>query len=361
MKKIYVAAAAVMGLTMTSNAQILMQNLFNNPEDFDSIFVAAPPGTTPDASWYTFDNDGFPDGSGASTARADEWFIAYAFATADSLVMPSGDTNFVMASNSWFTTVQTVDNWLVTASVDIPSSATGAVLKFKSASFQTPLYLDGYEVLLSNSDNSISSFSDVLYTAAEYTSGASTLGSDFAAYTFAPSGAWIQGWNGTSMVSSELEFNPNGDGNVSVNSSGDSSRWRGVLTEHVINLGAYAGQTVFIAFHHNSTDDNLISIDDVTVDATTGVGAVNSVTKVNVYPNPTVDQVIVDLNLTEGSSSAILTITDIFGRVVNTQSLGMMAAGANKVTIDASGYANGTYNIEIKAENGVARTSFLKK
>ncbi|HYG52229.1 MAG TPA: choice-of-anchor J domain-containing protein [Flavobacteriales bacterium] len=343
MKKIYVAAALFMGLTSSSQAQILLNEDWQGST---SVQISYPGVTSPDPNWYTFDEDGLADGSGST--RPDEWFFIYPFASVDSLT-PTSDTNFCIGSNSWFTAPGQAKNWLITPSVDIPAGSTGAVLKFKSATRQTPYYLDGYEVYLSNTDNDLPNFSNLLYTAAEYASGAVTLGSDFASYTFTPSGAWIQGWNGTAEVPSEFEYD------------GDSARLIGVLTEKTISIGAYAGQTIFIAFLHNSFDDNLISIDDIVIDATTGVGEINKITSVNVYPNPTVKMVTVEMNVAESSVASVLTVTDIFGRLIYTESLGMLNQGTNKFTIDAGAYANGTYNVEVKSSNGVARASFIKK
>jgi hypothetical protein len=343
MKKIYVAAA-LLAMGTYSNAQILLSEDFQG--DLSNIQISYPSAATTDASWYTFDEDGFADGSGGS--RPGEWFALLPFATVDSLT-PGGDTNVALGANSWFTSPQVSKNWLITPSIAIPAGATGTVLKFKSASRQTPLYLDGYKVLISNSDNDLLSFSSTpLYTAAEFT-GPGNMGGDFAAYTFAPSGAWVQGWDGSTIQTAEVEFD------------GDSARFIGVLTEKTISLGAYAGQTVFIAFLHESDDDNLISVDDIMVDATTGIGGYNTVTSVNAYPNPTVDQVVIAINATDASAATVITVTDIFGRIVHTETAGMMNVGANKFTVDASSYENGTYNVEIRSEKGVAKTSFVKK
>jgi hypothetical protein len=358
MKKIYVAAALFLGLVSSSQAQILLSEDFQGT--LTNILVAVPPGNATDPDWYSYDEDGNTPDPTVST-RPMEWYASYGYADVD-FYTPASDTNIVLSSNSWFSPTGTVSDWLVSPSIDVPAGATGAVLKFKSASYQTPYYLDGYEVMISNTDNSSTSFVTQLYRAAEYVSGnALTLGDDFASYTFAPVGAWIQGWDGTNKVMSEIQFNPNGDGDTNTASNGDSARYIGILTPKVISLGAYAGQTIFIAFHHNSFDDNVMAIDDVVIDATTGIGEVNTVSNVSVYPNPTVEFVTIEMNVAKASAASVMTVTDIFGRLVYTQSLGMQNAGANKFTIDAGGYAAGTYNVQVKSDNGVARVSFIKK
>lgn len=344
MKKFYVAAAAFFAMGVSVNAQILLSEDFQG--DLSHIQVTYPSVTTSDTSWYDHDNDGFADGSGGS--RAGEWFLAYAMATADSLT-PTMDTNVVMASNSWHSSPSAADNWLITRSIMLPAGT--GVLTFKSATRQTPYYLDGYEVLISTTDNDLGSFNagSPLITAAEYTGGSSTLGGDFASYTFAPAGAWIQGWNGTAMVPSELEYD------------GDSARFVGILTTKTVNLGAYAGQNIFIAFHHNSFDDNLTSIDDIQISWTVGVNENESLlSKVNVYPNPTTDYLTLEYTMS-AASPVIMTITDISGRVVATESLGLVAAGVNKKELDVTGYAEGTYNVQLRTDRGNKSFSFVKK
>src|SRR5688500_8220515 len=119
MKKFYVAAA-FLALVVGSKAQtILLMEDFQG--DLSNIQVSYPSVLTTDASWYDFDGDGLADGSGAS--RPNEWFAAYAFAVADSLT-GTGDTNVVMASNSWTNNFTTpVKNWLISPNVMIPAGA----------------------------------------------------------------------------------------------------------------------------------------------------------------------------------------------------------------------------------------------
>lgn len=357
MKKFYLAASLV-ALGLSSNAQTVLLM-----EDFQgtlaNIQVSYPSVLTADVSWYDYDEDGLADGSGAS--RPNEWFAAYAFAVADSLT-GTGDTNVVMASNSWtnnFTTA--VKNWLISPNVMIPASATSATLRWKSAPYQTPLYLDGFTVRVSTTDNDLGSFSTPMFTGGEYSDelGAyPSYGGNWAAYEYldpftntASTTVWIHGWDGTSIQMPELE----------ANATGDSSRWLGVLTTNTLNLGAYIGQNIFIAMVHESHDDNYLSVDDISIDYLSGLDAINAITKINIYPNPTVDYVTVEYTSTSASAAAILKITDVSGRIISTQSLGMMNTGVNKIQIDATGFANGTYNVDIQTDKGIGKVSFIKK
>ncbi len=356
MKKIYLAAA-VLGFAVSTNAQTTLLS-----EDFQGslsyIQIGYPSNTTSDTLWYNYNDDFNTDASGGT--RPEEWFLMYAFATADSLT-PTLDTNVVMGANSWISGDDFISkDHLITASIAVPTAASGGtstVLRFKSASRQTPLYLDGFRVFVSNTTNDLLAFTATtpIFIGSEYDDEGGTYpsyGGNWASYTFTPSiasGGWVQGWDGTTQQNSELEDN------------GDSSRWIGVLTEQVISLGSYAGQTIFIDFFHNTRDDNLISIDDIVVEYTTSVSEVNnSISVISAYPNPTTDKVNLQFS-NEGSSIAIMTVTDVFGRVVATQSLGALNNGKNLISFDASDLANGTYNVQIRTEKGYSAASFIKQ
>lgn len=358
MKKFYIAAG-LLAIGFTSSAQTIALS-----EDFQgslaNIQISYPSALPADTNWYDFDEDGLADGSGGG--RPNEWFPAYAFASADALT-GTGDSNVVMASNSWTNVFATpVKNWLISPNVLIPVGATAAVLKWKSASYQTPLYLDGYSVRISTTTNDLGAFGASQYTAAEYSDEGGAYinhGSNFADYEYlnpttnAPTTSlWVQGWDGASTwVMSEIEENP----------TPDSSRWLGILTPKSISLGAYVGQNIFFAFVHETHDDNYLSVDDFSVEYVLGAETTNSITKINTYPNPTVDYVTVEYTAESASAAAFLNITDVNGRNISTQSLGMMNAGVNKIQIDATDFASGTYNVSIKTDKGLGLVSFIKK
>ena len=356
MKKFYIAAG-FLALGLGSKSQNLLFEDFQGT--LANIQVSYPSVLTTDASWYDFDEDGLPDGSGAS--RPNEWFAAYAFAQADSLT-GTGDTNVVMASNSWTNNFTTpVKNWLISPNVMIPSTATSATLSWKSAPYQTPLYLDGFTVRISTTDNDLLSFSAPMFIGAEYSDEGGAYinhGTDFANYVFdnpytntATTTEWVHGWDGSTLQMAEIE----------AGATADSSRWLGVLTTNTVNLGAYIGQNIFFAIVHETHDDNYLSVDDISVDAANGILVTNAITKIALYPNPTVDYVTVEYTSSSATPAAILKISDVQGRIISTQSLGMMNAGVNKVQIDATGLANGTYNVDIKTDLGIGKVSFIKK
>lgn len=307
-----------------------------------------------DSLWYNYDEDGLPDGSGASTPRAGEWFLS---------VPPAGpDSNDVaLASNSWTNdATNPVANWLITPSIVISNGAT-AVLKWKSAPFQTPRYCDGYEVLVSTGTNAVNQFTTVLFDAAEMTGlpvGSVSIG-PFSNYTF--SSGDIHGWDGTSLIPAELEFNPGGDGDDAVNSAGDTARWRGVLTEHTVSLAAYNNSQIYIAFKHNSTDDNILYIDDILViediNPSASVFSTENENTIaaNVFPNPTSDFVNVSFD-DAAYTNATIQVLSLDGKVIST---------LNNVTtntqVSLANFANGIYVVKLVADQGTYITKVVKK
>src|SRR5258705_6591756 len=108
-----------------------------------------PSGTiTNDPNWYNWDNDGLPDQSPQAN-RPGEWFWqSGGFADVDTL-------DGCMASNSWTLSPIPVENFLITPALQIIDA--NAVAHWLSATFQTPRYLDGYEVRVSTTNNDINS------------------------------------------------------------------------------------------------------------------------------------------------------------------------------------------------------------
>src|SRR5690606_4251207 len=119
---------------------------------------------------------------------------------------------------------------------------------------------------------------------------------------------------------------------------------------------SFAGQIVYIAFrHHNSTDMDFISIDDVEVVHDTDSSTENfAKLGLNVFPNPVSD--IVNITSPEANIEAV-TITDLNGRTVKSINFNKVA----ETTVDASDLASGIYLMHITANGTVATQKIVKK
>jgi len=196
-----------------------------------------------------------------------------------------------------------------------------AVLRWKSAPFQTPRYLDGYYVVVSTTGNEDYMFTDTIAHFAEYLS--STDINDTNTYTFSP---------GTRHTLVE-------------DNGGDVTRYRGVLQEWEASLANYAGMSIHIAFLHQTHDDNLISIDDVLVLGTGNVGIHENTTNettLNLNPNPAKDRMQINYFLSK-STPVSSYVYDINGKLVDSKQRGFQLAGNQEFSYNVSALAPGSY------------------
>ena len=345
MKKIYTLLSVLLfaGSVNLKAQDTLLYEGFQFVMDSYLISVTSPPvGTNIDSMWYNYDADQLADGAGGTTPRPDDWWQILAFADSNLYIEGTQDTNIVMGSNSWFGSPGQADNWLITKNVQLGDHDT---LFWKSAPRQTPRYLDGYEVRLSTTTNSDLAFTNILFTAAEMTSITGANDSVFTGYEFSTPG-FVHGQDGTFT-----EFN------------NDSARLMGILKPFSVPLDAYANQNVFIAFHHTSFDDNLISIDDILIrgDASNPVAGIKENKfdlNLNVFPNPAGDNAQLNFQLfTE--TSVTISVTDVTGKLVYSENKGSLASGRHFATINSGALANGFYTIAVQTKNGTSTAKLI--
>ncbi|MDG1332358.1 MAG: PKD domain-containing protein [Crocinitomicaceae bacterium] len=174
-------------------------------EDFQSQGIPA--------TWTNLDLDMNADANG----RPQDWFVTF-----DAQSTLPADTNWVAASSSWFNPLGIANNVLI---LDAVQPCASTVLRWDSAPFEGPTFMDGYEVRISTTGTNIADFTTTLFTAAESVNGTAT-----------PSAGTVHtSYNGTN----------------------------GLLQTWEVSLGAYDNQTVYIAFFHDSDDDNLLHVDNI--------------------------------------------------------------------------------------------------
>jgi hypothetical protein len=296
--------------------------------DVDPTATFLPFNSGNDLDWVNFDSDGLPD----ANSRPQEWFWSDGgFADADS-------ADGCLFSSSWLTGFLPGNrNWLMTPPIQIVDAS--AQLSWTSAPRQTPLYVDGYSVLVSTTDNIESSFSNTIFQAAQYISGS---GPNFAAYTFSP--GFVHGQDGT-----YIQFDA------------DSSRWIGEQRPFSVSLAQFAGQTIYIAFLHDADDDNLISIDDILVTGTlTSVAEIDGKLNISVAPNPASEKIELSYHLKK-TAPVMAEIFDTRGSKVMSVSRGIQIAGAQKMSIDISELASGMYHVVLNINGETVESKFMKQ
>jgi hypothetical protein len=294
-----------------------------------------PPSVKNDTAWYTYDAAMLADGSGGTTARPGNWFQARPFYWGDTT------NNVVMASNSWFNPAGTADDWLITPSIFISDAS--AKFSWKSAVAQTPRYGDGYEVRISTTTNDYSlAFKDTAFTAAEFLSFVSP-NPDSAKYQYYNySKGYVQGMNPADVACK-----------APAPAKCDSAYMVGILTTHTVSLAKYAGSSIYIAVHHNSHDDNLISVDDFLVTGTGAMGIFehSHAMDVKVFPNPTTENINVSYDLPT-STSVLVNMYNVAGKLVKVRSLGIQAAGNQSFDMNVSDLPPGLYTIILQSALG---------
>lgn len=344
-------ASSLLLICSAANAQndtLLFRDFNTDPSTYIQ-FAILPSGSTGDTSWYSYDLDGLADGSPQGT-RPGEWFWSQAFCPSDTLVQVN-----CLAANSWTNDpVTPVNNWLVLPSLHIVDA--NATLYWKAAPRQTPRYVDGYKIVVSTGTNDITGggFTDTLFVASEFASlDNQNFPNLYSSYTFAPPqtvnpmAPFLHGLDLT-----YTEFNP----------ASDSSRLYGKLRPFSVSLAQYAGQHIYIAFLHESTDDNLISIDDVQVMGTDPNSIHENKTDVglSVYPNPVAAGTSPELlNIrfeleTAGKVSALL--YDLSGKLVRSEAFGHTGTGSQTKQLRMNGIAPGMYHLQLQTPQGMANT-----
>ena len=174
-------------------------------------------------TWSNLDLDS--NTAAAAAPQAPDWFIRPDFVNTT-----PGDTNYVASAASWFAPSGRANNWLILDSINVCSPDVRLI--WKSAPFEGPTFADGYKILISTTGDSINDFTDTIFIAAEDIAGA---------------GVWGPGQRHSTFT---------GAGN------------NGVLQEWRLSLSAYAGQTIYVAFVHDSNDDSSILLDDIFIGIT---------------------------------------------------------------------------------------------
>lgn len=222
------------------------------------------------------------------------------------------DTNWSWGATSWHAnTTVPASNWITFGPITIPSD--GADLEWRHA-FLDMDYRDGYRVLLNYTGRAVANFT-----------GATVL---FTLPDNAPSTA-----NETDWASRSLN----------------------------LPAATYAGQQVYIGFHHNALDMFVLLLDDIYMHgcATAPVGVTEqTAVGVSVYPNPSQGNFTVRFNGGEGLAQLVL--FDALGRQLWTGSATMGAGSVSE--IDTRSLPSGVYTLSVRSAQGtVSRKLVLNR
>lgn len=174
------------------------------------------------------------------------------------------------ASTSWYAPTGISNDWLITPSFSVPANA---IIDWEAMAFDAS-YPDGYQVKISNTGTAVATFTNLLTVAAE----------------------------------------------------------NDVWTTRGLNLNAYAGQTVRLAFVNNSNDMFILLIDNIRVFVPqSNDGKVQNINITNRYKVGAGSQLISGSFVSQGYSPALSAVLNynVNGGAVTTQTFNITAPGLN--------------------------------
>lgn len=236
------------------------------------------------------------------------------------------------------------ENWLITPPIFITD--TQAILTWRSLSFEGPGFLDGYKVLVSTTSNAPyeGAFTDTLFVAAEMIAILvwGSLNPDD--YLFSP------GYIHAKRFTDTTYFIPANDA-IPYN--------RGRMEPHSASLSAYTGKRIYIAFLHDSQDDNTLQIDDIVVvqgDIVSTSQPMLPALTLSASPNPVRDRL--RLSFSEILRPRQLHVADALGRVVAVRPLpGLPTDG---IWVDLRELPPGLYVATLYADRAVQSVRIVK-
>lgn len=144
----------------------------------------------------------------------------------------------------------------------------------------------------------------------------------------------------------EVKISTRGSDNLNEYDSLFAETLSGGYYERKLNLSAYAGSTVHVAFRHRSTFQNYLCIDNVCITEKLSIPQV-SASDIFIFPNPTSGLLRIEANGLDR-----VDVLNQTGAVVST--------GTNE-TIDLSPLSSGIYIIRITTQSGATIKKIMKE
>ena len=294
-------------------------------------------------NWVNYDADGLPTAFG--TEESQQWFWGEFFI--DPVDPVTGETNYIGTSLSFLQDFLPGNrNWMILPPIEVTDDS--YMLHWQSAPGQMPRYMDGYSVLVSTNGNALNNFSDELFKAAsmdEIIGNSQSI--DYSNFTF--TSGYLHADGGTLNE----YFYDNGGGTI----------LNGLLEPHSASLAAYEGQTIYIAFLHDSDDDERIGLDDILITksspSNTNETTLNEL-RMECYPSPATHLINVNFTL-KNKSEVGLEIINTAGKIMQRKNMGELSSGYQQTQFNLNGLISGNYFVRIKTNEIIATQAFLKK
>lgn len=312
----------------------------------DPVPTMLPAPSGDDDLWVNYDVDQAPSQCVSGEPTPQGWY----FESDLGYLTPDQTSNYAFTSCSFLDLPPNQShnrNWLIIRHLFIPDTTYS--LCWRSLAFQGPMYLDGYKVLASTASNdpSTGDFTDLLFEAAQMISPVNEIGPlELSAYNFSPGYIQANGFTDTTyyFLDDSDPLHP---------------FYRGRLEPHVVSLKPYAGQSIYIAFLHDSDDDNLIQLDDIIVsnEQSSAVSDVSEIESFRVIGNPARTDAYFTWRLKSGQKTQ-LHIFDQQGRLMASQKFDTRTD--NNWHVDTRTWAPGIYFCTLETPFGKASARLVK-
>ncbi len=291
-------------------------------------------------AWANVDQDDLTTILGSDVSK--RWYWGEFFH--DPVNPITGETNFVAMSISFLEGFLPGNrNWLVLPAIEITDDS--YELSWKSAPDQLPRYMDGYSVLVSTTDRFSTSFTNELFKAASMDDiSGDSQSTDYSNFVFTDGYLHADGGTLTEYIL-----------------LGDATINYGLLEPHSLSLADYVGQTIHIAFLHDSDDDNRLALDDILVTKASGPSQLNELSEIQVqlYPNPVDNELKITFALSE-TKEITAKILSISGQILMVEKWTTADQQVQK-TFNVEGLTSGEYILNLESEYGEFSQAFIKK
>lgn len=267
---------------MRKNILILLLFVFSIPSHTQSIFNENFETTTNliSSGWKLY-NDGNIPNNGYDSIFIHAWEI---------VDWAEEIPNLAVSTTSTFIDPAPANRWLVTPQITIPSNASNIILSFKARSFDVFPRQDGFKVKISTTSNSKASFTTTILSISN-----------------AP--------------------------NILLNS----------VTTTEVDLSAYAGQSIYLAWIDDFENGNILAIDDIDVSVNSLSANEFNSKKITVYPNPSKAQFYIDSK----NSIKEIKIYDMLGKTVSEQQ-----TSQNNEIVNTNNLLAGIYLLTVTFDDG---------
>jgi len=139
------------------------------------------------------------------------------------------------------------------------------------------------------------------------------------------------------------------------------NEWTEVVIDNISSI--FLTENFRFGFEFTSFRGNNIYIDDINLydPATVGIDEMHSIQSLTIYPNPTNQLSVVELDLAEAESRMDVRLIDLSGRQLKNIYSGFMPAGNQRIELDLSALESGVYLIQFSSSSGSFTQKIVKQ